>query len=375
MPTETTIAETSAPPPPGEGRAQFACESCGAVLSYAPGTTNLKCEYCGHENTIAEPEATVDELSFEDGLAAGTGHDDVLEAETVTCEACAAEFTLAEGVSSDACPFCGHNVVTEPQVHPMLKPGAVLPFALDAKAARERFRGWIKSLWFAPNDLVRFAKANDAFNGIYVPYWTFDCRTTSHYHGQRGTNYTTTETYTATENGKPVRKTRTVVRVRWTPVSGTVARAFDDVLVLASDKLPRTYTEKLEPWDLEALSPYTPAYLSGFRAERYCFGLREGFDFAKRIMDGVIRGDVKRDIGGDHQRIGRLSTRHDGITYKHILLPIWVAAYRYGGKPYRIVINGRTGEVQGERPYSWLKIGAVVLALAAIAGVAIYFLQ
>lgn len=358
-----------------EAQAQFACDSCGAILRYAPGTTALQCEYCGHENTITEPEGSVDELSFEAGLAAGTAADDLIQARTVSCGACAAEFTLDDRVTSDSCPFCGHNVVLEPQTHSMLKPGGVLAFALDAKEARERFKGWIKSLWFAPNNLARFAKANDAFNGIYVPYWTYDCSTTSHYSGQRGTNYTTTERYTTTVNGKSVQRTRTVVRVRWTPASGTVARPFDDVLVLASNKLPRKYTEKLEPWDLQALSAYTPAYLSGFRAERYCIGLSEGFTFAKQIMDRVIRDDVRRDIGGDHQRISRLSTRHDGITYKHILLPIWVAAYRYGGKPYRIVINGRTGEVQGERPYSWLKIAAAVLVAAAIGGAAFYFLQ
>jgi len=356
--------------------AQFPCESCGAVLSYAPGTTVLECEYCGHRNEIRpEGETSVDELSFEQGLSAAHESDQTIEAVTTQCAACAAEFTLEEGVTADHCPFCGHNVVLESRAHRMLKPRGVLPFALDARAARERFRRWIKSLWFAPNDLVRFAKANDAFNGIYVPYWTYDCRTTSRYRGQRGMNYTTRETYTAVENGKRVRRTRTVVRVRWQPVAGTVARAFDDVLVLASDKLPRDYTEKLEPWDLDAVTGYDPRYLSGFRAERYCIGLAQGFDYAKRLMDRVIRQDVQRDIGGDHQRIDSLSTRHEDITYKHVLMPVWVAAYRYGGKPYRIVVNGRTGEVQGERPYSWVKIGFAVLVALLILAAVLFFAQ
>ncbi len=356
--------------------AQFACEACGAVLSYAPGTTTLVCDYCGHSNEIApEARTSLDELSFEQGLSAARGSDEVIEALTTTCAACAAEFTLQEGITADHCPFCGHNVVLEPQSHRMLKPRGVLPFALDAKAAREHFRRWIRSLWFAPNDLVRFAKADDAFNGIYVPYWTYDCRTSSRYRGQRGTNYTTTETYTAIEKGRQVRRTRTVVRVRWRPVGGTVSRGFDDVLVLASDKLPREYTERLEPWDLQALTGYDPRYLSGFRAERYCIDLAQGFAHAKRIMDRVIRQDVRRDIGGDHQRIDSLTTRHQDITYKHILMPIWVAAYRYGGKPYRIVVNGRTGEVQGERPYSWIKIALAVLLVAIIVVAFFYFAQ
>ena len=355
---------------------QFPCEACGAVLSYAPGTTSLECSYCGHTNAIvADETATVDEIGFHDGLRASRSADQTIEATTTRCGACAAEFTLDPGVTAGACPYCGHNVVSEPQAHTLLKPGGLLPFAIDAGEARDRFRAWIKSLWFAPNNLARFAKANDAFNGIYVPYWTYDSQTTSKYQGQRGTNYTVTEKYTTTVKGKSVTRTRQVVRVRWTPVSGRVARNFDDVLVLASDKLPRKYTDKLEPWDLSQMEAYDPRYLSGFRSERYCIDLEGGFGIARTIMDKIIRRDVRRDIGGDHQRISSLSTRHDEVSYKHVLLPIWVAAYRYGGKPFRIVINGRTGEVQGERPYSWLKIaGAVAVAGVVIAAI-VYFTQ
>ena len=54
-----------------------------------------------------------------------------------------------------------------------------------------------------------------------------------------------------------------------------------------------------------------------------------------------------------------------------ILLPVWLAAYKYRGKTYRFVVNGRTGRVQGERPYSAWKIAFAVLIgliLALIAG-------
>lgn len=47
-----------------------------------------------------------------------------------------------------------------------------------------------------------------------------------------------------------------------------------------------------------------------------------------------------------------------------MLLPVWMAAYKYRGKTYRFVVNGRTGRVQGERPYSAMKIAiAVVIGL------------
>ena len=60
------------------------------------------------------------------------------------------------------------------------------------------------------------------------------------------------------------------------------------------------------------------------------------------------------------------------VTFKHTLLPIWISAYRYREKTYRFLVNARTGEVQGERPWSWIKILLLVVAiLMVIAGIAL----
>ena len=83
---------------------------------------------------------------------------------------------------------------------------------------------------------------------------------------------------------------------------------------------------------------------------------------AKLLMDEAIRETIKRDIGGDHQQISTVRTQFDGITFKHILLPVWISAYKYGDKSYRFLINGATGEVQGERPWSVAKIALTVVA-------------
>ena len=51
-----------------------------------------------------------------------------------------------------------------------------------------------------------------------------------------------------------------------------------------------------------------------------------------------------------------------------IPLPVWMAAYKYRGKTYRFVVNGQTGRVQGERPYSAWKIAAAVILGLILAG-------
>ena len=206
-------------------------------------------------------------------------------------------------------------------------------------------------------------------SGIYVPYWTFDARTETDYRGQRGTVYT--ERRVVIRDGK--RQSVPVTKVRWRPVRGRVARAFDDVLVLASRSLPKRHTDALLPWDLSRLAPYAPEYLAGFRAEAYQVELPDAWTEAREIMDRTIERDVRFDIGGDRQQIDHVQTRVSDVTFKHVLLPVWVAAYRFRGQSYRFVVNGQTGRVQGERPWSAWKIAVAVVLGLIVAAVVGYF--
>jgi hypothetical protein len=111
--------------------------------------------------------------------------------------------------------------------------------------------------------------------------------------------------------------------------------------------------------------------VAGFNAEAYTLGLREGLQAARARMERAIASAVRRDIGGDHQRVHESRTELSDVTFKHVLLPIWIAAYRYRGKSFRFVVNARTGKVQGERPYSAIKIALAVLAALVVAAIAL----
>ena len=343
----------------------FPCKQCGANLTFAPGQSVLKCPYCQHENAIEVSAAPVQELDFAVALRTMRDSADTTESMTVKCGACGAQTTLAPNVTAGACAFCGSAIVAHAESTRKIKPRSLLPFHVDAQAAMKLFREWVASRWFAPGDLKRLASTGK-INGVYIPYWTYDCDTWTQYVGERGEHYWTTETYTTMENGQMVTKTRQVQKTRWYPASGTVDDSFDDILVLASTTLPRKYTEKLEPWDLQNLVPYGDEFLAGFVAESYQIDLDEGFDVAKGKMEPTIHGSIRSDIGGDEQRILSTSTRYDHVTFKHVLLPLWISAYRYRDRAFRFLVNARTGEVTGERPWSALKITALVVLIAAV---------
>lgn len=350
---------------------EIKCKGCSASLVFKPGTTMLGCEYCGAENEIAFKHEPIEELDFEKFLADFLNNkSNTVTVNVVRCDNCKAQTELKPNIVADHCDFCGSPIaVKNASSCTLIKPKSLLPFAIDQQKAFEEFRTWVNKLWFAPNDLKKYANNAERLAGLYIPYWTYDAETSSQYTGMRGVNRT--ESYTAYENGKPVTRTRT--RIDWYPASGYVDQHFDDVLVIGSKSLPKSYAESLEPWDLNNLIPFDEKFLSGFKTESYQVDLKDGYDESKQKMEVVIRNLVKKHIGGDHQQITTLSVTHSDVTFKHILLPIWISAFLYHNKSYRFMINGRTGEVQGERPYSGWKITFFVLTILAIIGVAIWF--
>ncbi|MFC3615425.1 TFIIB-type zinc finger domain-containing protein [Lutimaribacter marinistellae] len=363
------------PPPatPSETRGprdehRFPCDQCGADMRFVPGEGRLVCDHCGNTESVSAGPwggSTLRELDFEAALAQRLPEAEIEETRVLSCPNCGAQVEFDPDTHAAECPFCATPVVTDTGAHRHIKPKGVLPFALEERQAHSAMNDWLGRLWFAPSGLKEYARKGRKMQGIYVPYWTFDADTQTRYRGERGVIYY--ETRTVVIDGK--RQVQQVPKVRWTPKSGRVARFFDDVLVLASHSLPKSYTDALEPWDLSALEPYQPEYLAGFRAEAYTVELAEGHKEARAFMARVIERDVRFDIGGDRQRIHGIETRVSDVTFKHILLPVWLAAYKYRGETYRFVVNGRTGKVQGERPWSAIKIAvAVVLGLILAAG-------
>ncbi len=355
---------------------EISCKNCGGKLTFEPGTDSLECPYCNTHNEIEidheqleKAHAEIDYLSFIGKQIDTTPKIEVL---TVKCDGCGAETSFDPNVVSGTCDFCG-SPLTSKEGHKanLIAPGGLLPFRVKDKEGITLYKNWLKKLWFAPNKLKIRAKQVDKISGIYIPYWTFDAQTSTDYRGERGDNYYEEETYYDDEGEE---QTRTVVRTSWSSVRGRVSRFFDDMLVAASKTLPVQYLDRLEPWDLENLVPYDTKYLSGFKSESYQDSLEGGFEIAKGKMDSVICDDIRRDIGGDQQVINNYNTVYDDITFKHILLPIWISSYKYNDKVYRFLVNGRTGEVQGERPYSWIKIVLAILAVIGI-GVGIYYLS
>lgn len=340
------------------------CPSCEGVMDFDPATGGLSCPYCGHKETIPvnkEKPESAEELALK-GADKLENCDWGAATKTVICKACGAESVYDALEIAAVCPFCGSNQVMEAADQNTMAPGGVIPFQVTDKQASGLFRSWIKKKWFCPKLAKESAKAKN-FKGVYLPYWTFDASTSSSYKG---------------EYGKDKRKKgpdgKDVLETDWYRVKGTYEEAFDDELVCATTNHNQSMLLGLEPYRTAENKVYKPEYIAGFYAERYALGIREAWEAAKESIRLKLKSNIEREIlrrnHADQVRNLKIDTTYGNMTYKYLLLPVWISSYKYKDKIYQFMVNGQTGKVSGKAPVSVPKvvitIAGVILIIALI---------
>lgn len=347
------------------------CPECGANLEWSPGRQSLQCPYCGTLVPWSDKqrEALGGDIVEQDLAAAlqapESGRGWGPERHEVQCQNCRAISVFVDGRTAQRCDFCGSPaIVAHEERNDAITPQSILPFKISDGQVRDKIRQWYGSRWFAPNKL-RKAALTDTLKGLYLPYWTFDAHVQAAWQADAGFYYYTTESY-RDANGNT--QTRQVRHVRWEPAAGQLAHFFDDALVPGTVGVHADLLRKIEPFPTTTdLQPYTPEFVRGWTVERYQVDLGRAAQLNQQEMDGAVRQLCAQQVPGDTQRNLRVQSQYQGRTFKHTLMPVWLISYTYGRKSYQIVANGYTGQIAGERPYSWVKIGLAV-ACALLVG-------
>ncbi|MBN1580723.1 MAG: zinc ribbon domain-containing protein [Anaerolineae bacterium] len=374
---ETTIDKTK----------KYPCPQCNAELAFDAAQGLMICSFCGYKAPVEEAgsmtevhtETQIDEAAVEeieehnltewlDRLSKAEGAGWGTETKTFKCRSCNAAVAVDPGVTATVCPFCGsHHVIAQEESAKLIQPESLIPFQIDQKTAIAKFRTWLGKGWFRPNEVKRIANNADArVQGVYLPFWTFDAQTFSRWNAEAGYYYYVTERYTVTVNGRRETRTRQVRKVRWQPASGTHNEFFDDVLVYATRSVQERILQRIYPFDTKQLVPYRPQYLAGWRAEEYQIDLAEGWKMGQAIIDDRLRTACGSEVPGDTHRNLRVQTQFSNLTFKHVLLPVWIASYRFNNKVYNFMVNGKTGQVHGEAPISWWKVVLTVLIVLVL---------
>lgn len=343
----------------------FICPNCGGVLRHDIKKDKFLCGSCGYEGELQAVVENVREYDFGDYVRRELESVPFIGEAVAECQNCGSTVTFGEFETATTCPMCGSTQISIAKQKTGIPPEGIIPFKVDRQEAGQKFRMWVKKLWFAPNKL-KTSVQEGSLKGKFVPFWTYDTDAFATYTGEGGKHRRVKD-----KDGKE----HTVTD--WYSTSGVVEQSFDDILVCASKGESARDADDVGPFNtIGDLRPYALEYLSGYQAEVYSIKADEGFETAKQRIEPELEhlADLEIRHRFDTSRSVRIFPKYTNVTYKHVLLPVWSSLFGYSGKTYRYVVNGATGKVHGQRPYSAVKIVvAVVIALAVIIGAYLLF--
>lgn len=354
----------------------YPCPSCGGTLAFDADSQALRCTSCGNVVQLASEVARATVIGKRD-LSSAMAQLAQLQASAqtrvspdleVVCQNCGGHTVFSGTLTAVRCPYCNTPIQRDDvQAAPTRLPiDGILPLQISVKSAEQRIEEWINTRRFAPNAFKKYREVG-SFTSIYLPYFSYDAATRTAYSGMRGIHRT--ETYRDAQG-----QTQTRIVTDWYPASGVVSNSFEDVTGHASQGLDDNKITELEPWPMNYSRQYSPQFVAGHLSRTYDWDAEQVF--SGRVMprmEGVIDMTIRSDIGGNEQRILSRDISWLMVRFSQLLLPVWMLTVTYKQKPFQVVINGVTGEVQGQRPWSWIKITLAILA-AVLVVAAVYYL-
>jgi len=315
---------------------RYTCPKCGGRLAFNPLKGGLACQFCGYAQNGQASGPPLGPGQEQDWIAAmysAKGHRwELPTARTLVCRGCGASVIVPPSQVSTNCPFCDapHVVISEAEQE-LIEPEGVAPFAFDGPGALQHARQWLAKRNFRPGDLQDAATFSPA-RPVYLPFWTFDITCDVHWSGVEITY----------EHG----------HVGEIPTSGVIPALYDDLLIPGSKSISLEELDGLQ-YDTKALSPYSPDLLAHWPAEIYSVAMSDAAVLAHEQAHNQSAHQATPGaigMGGVTQNIRIDWTDVSVISFKLVLLPVWITEYMYRGQPYRVLINGQTGRANGSVP-------------------------
>jgi ribosomal protein S27E len=323
----------------------FICQACGGQTKYAAGQSSVICQYCGRNENLLQSDVLPDlEQVLEFSLPVRQGHTWAEAQHRLSCPQCGGMLLLPALEKTVSCPYCGnHQLIKSAETESLLDPQMIVLAEFDEKQAIQNIKTWLGNGLFTPDNLKRLAQPA-ALRPAYYPFWTFDGTGELHWSCE------------VKEGGG---------NLDWTVQEGVVFEMFDDEMVSGMRSLKLSQLVKILPFNLKKGIPFTPKALAGWRVLAYDLSLSDASLVAREHIAKKLHHKLEQDIQilKPHRNAQPGKNSWSGMTYKHILLPLWVGNYHYRGRNYQVFINGQTGKISGEKPIDGAKIISVILAV------------
>ena len=341
----------------------YTCPNCGANIAYDISAGGIACEYCGYVASVRAENVGkgADEFEFTLQTVSQSMHGWGVERQVLHCESCGGELSLEPGSITSTCPFCASNQVNITRsLEEELRPRFLVPFKISRDQAGQLAREWLGKGWFRPRELNPNAILGK-FNGIYLPFWTFDTTIFARWEAQVG-HEKTVRHYNAQQKRW---ETRTKIEWRWE--DGQVEFDVDDLLISGSNskQVNHQYLEEIKPYQMRDLVTYEPDFLAGWQAQAYQTTLTDAWDKAKGIIREQAKDACHQDIPTHHVRNFSMNADFADESWRYILLPVYLATYKFENDPYQLILNGQTGAIAGQKPVTWWKVWLAIAAFLA----------
>jgi hypothetical protein len=350
---------------------RFMCPKCGGRMTFAPDGQSLVCEYCTRQEPLGRPvvlersgsergNPPSSDKDFLIAMATARGHGKPLAEQVLHCQGCGAKFILPPGDISITCAYCGSpHVISFAKSSDLLAPDGIIPHAFHLARAISLLTAWLQKHTARPKsvgtglrstspipsealvDRIRVGTGSLATptvpnlpppRGLYLPLWTFDLGGAIDYTGE-------------------VVEDQDIGLSRHTPKVVRVSDSYPVILsrlpIPASRKLSGPFVRLIPTFDLKAVQPYDPRYLSDWPAELY------DIPMAEASLDARSQGFalLKRDIAARIAPVHLISTSSASLEidfFRLNLLPVWMSELTVAGVPHLILINGQTGAIRGD---------------------------
>lgn len=341
------------------------CPSCNASINYNPKEKNWVCEYCGSKFTLEqleENEKNYESTSVNDSKelkknkkeeSAETSKETV-EMDEYICQDCGAQIVADKNTAATFCVYCKNTAILKSRLADKFAPSKIIPFAKTKEDAIQAFKDVGKGKFLMPKEFSD-PKNIQELTGVYIPFWLYTCKMKGHVSG-KGTKVTTWSTYDYIYT-----KTDTYHVER----DGTYS--FENIPVDGSVRFNDAIMNSIEPFNYDELTKFSYSYLSGFLAEKYDVEKNEAKKITIDRAKQSTLSDLQRKASGYNTFVANqkeFNVEEESIDY--VLLPVWMVNIKYEGKMHTFAMNGQTGKMIGDIPYSKKKAFLFALILFVV---------
>ncbi len=337
----------------------FLCPQCGGKMTFEMGRQDLVCQFCGFiQQTVEIPSNGKSEQVLDFVLPTHRGHRWAEAQHQMACERCGATSLLGAGETVHDCPYCGsQRLFASTEQHELLDPQAIGLVQIDQSNAQRILRSWMGSGFFIPDDLRKLARTS-ALRLAYYPFWSISG---------------TLELQWICEVNLGSSK-----MPRWVPQDGYEFENFDQILIPGVGFLQTKQLNEILPFLLDDVVEFKPEYLAGWTAMTYDQPLTTASLAARERVVRKVRQEMynRVEVAREKRNLRTGATNWSGMTYKLMLLPLWIGTFHYKGETFRILVNGQTGKISGEKPVDrikvWMALAIGVLGLFAVTLILIF---